>query len=164
MRHVKAFLLALLTGASMALLATSPAAAAPPDPPCEWTSYGNASGCDGLTAYAAPHYPACGGSQEVYRVAVVGPNQNVLAYVALDYFRPQACQTIAASILVVDPAANCYVKVQRNSGSPQDAYRAGGTPDEWRYTQVLYDSGVTSYAWGSCTYQGRTYTGGTGSY
>jgi hypothetical protein len=166
MNRLRGIILVLMMGVAAALATASPAAAAAPDPPCEWTSFGNSSGCDGLAAYGTPHQPTCGGSEEVYRVAIRTPGTNgrTLAYVALDYFRPQACQTIAASIEVTDSAASCYVKVERTSGSPRDAYRVGGVFGQWRFTQVLYDAGVTSYAWGSCTYQGATYTNGTAAF
>lgn len=147
-------------------ISATPAQAAPPDPPCEWEPghWGTDSGCDGLHPLGLDHYAYCWDGEEVDLVPV-GPAGNTLAYIALDYYYGGgACRTISAAILVVNPAASCYAKVERNYGSKL-AYRVSGSyNDGWQVSRVVYDAGVTSYAWGQCTFNGSAYSARTQNY
>lgn len=158
-------------------ISATPAQAAPPDPPCEWEpgQWGTHSGCDGLDPSPTErHFNYCNFAALPYwadRVDVVGPSGIILAEVALIYTRGRqtelypdgACRTIDAGIRVLNGAAtDCYVKIERNSDKL--AYRVGGEYQEWQETPVVYDAGVTSYAWGYCKFGGLEYSARTRNY
>jgi hypothetical protein len=120
----------------------------PPTPPatdpCDWTDFGNASTCDGLGRNEMQNL----GCTET---AVDTRNLGSVAQISLMY--SSKCRTVSARMKLngVPPAGfNCYVKLERFSGSPHDIFRSTGVVNDWGYTHALDDAGVTSSAWGYC--------------
>jgi len=144
---------------------------------CDWDpgQVGNYSTCDGIPVNDGGYTDlihACDGIwARPYTATIRDRYGNALATIELLYIRGTAapgysdgvCRLAAASIIMRNDSASCYVKVERNSD--RQAYRTDGNPSYIsRVTQVVYDAGVSSYAWGYCSYNGRAYTAGTPSY
>ena len=187
--RLAAIVIAVTVAASVAIVVPSGAQASPaaasavsaisvatPDPPCEWKpgQAGTDSTCDGLDVDRFLRNCA-GFAVYPYEAIIRGPNGIALAKVVLGYIRgarttayPNGdCRVAYAYISVMHPDADCYAKVERNKD--QQAFYVGGvylpypqTPAN--YTPVVYDAGVSSYAWGRCNYYGGTYDNGTPSY
>lgn len=139
-------------------------------PPCSWVRVGDKSLCDGwLPSYQGQYNNVCRNTSVTQTVAVakIWAGTELLADVLLHYDRGDRtsaypngnCRTIYASILAYNDVS-CYAKVQRNSdGQSYATYDWDGSA-----SPVLYDAGVTSYAWGICTFEGRTYSAQTRNY
>ncbi|SNT65240.1 hypothetical protein SAMN05421812_1218 [Asanoa hainanensis] len=166
-----AILLTVLVGLAVSSTA---AQAIPPvepgsGPPCSWAVPKDKSLCDGWVPYFEGQYNNyCRQSptQQVGHVKIWAGSL-LLADVFLNYNRGErtsaypngTCRTIYASIVAFHDVS-CYAKVQRNSdGQSYATY-------EWdsNYSPVVYDADTTSYAWGICTYEGRSYSAQTGNY
>jgi hypothetical protein len=153
-----------------------------PDPPCEWepNKRGTESTCDGKPPFGDPWGSGlgiCGEPIQPYQADIRGPGGVLLATVYLHYNRglkttghPQGeCRVAYARIRIHNPYAACYGRIMRNSD--QEAYYTQ-TFSRSAYSELLtpaiYDAGVSSYAWGRCTYnQDPTtiyYDNGTPSY
>jgi hypothetical protein len=147
----------------------APAQAGASGPPCGWTQFHTASNCDGIVMDDAL-WEACGRESiaTIYWLRINGPGGVLLGYVGLDYLRGSrtsaypggVCRVAAASVGTANTAASCYAKVVRNSdGQEYATYNGNGFR-----SQSVYDAGVTSYAWGVCSYNGGRYSVRTPGY
>lgn len=184
-RRITTISMLMVTALAGVAINATPAPAVPPldpntDPPCEWASgqQGTHSACDGKlpTFWEGVYGDICMDDSytQVVDVAKIWAGRRLVADVILSYDRgPRtstypsgACRTIYAEILVYPDSASCYAKIERNSDKRAFyTYQWNGTT-----TPVVYDAGVTSYAWGICRYDSdgngsvETYSAGTRSY
>jgi hypothetical protein len=151
--------------ATSGLISAGTAHAGPPQETyCYWISTGSVSNCDGLGWYEVSSCQASGVTKEID--AWNGPVRVTLQYM----YGNGGCRSVMARMAVyahVTADAECYVKVQRNSDG--SAYYAGvdnrGDSDAYSdSTSILYDAGVTSYAWGRCWVNGTRYDARTSNW
>jgi hypothetical protein len=128
---------------------------------CSWDVFGKSSNCDDVDPWAT----TCADDRDAKRTATLSSDPAIRVYL---YYSP-SCRTVWASIMYWGSAqpGTCYVKVQRNSDNRAlyDGVAKDPFVTVWvGETNMLYDADVTSYAWGYCEVNGRTYRGGTSSY
>ena len=171
MTRLKSILMtALLAVAGTAVaVAIAPGAAHAANGPCKWTSFGNASNCDG-NAPVFSKYPQC---YDDARVAGNTLSQQRNLYtkmldsnVFIQLMYSPSCATAWAEMSSYNslPSGSvCYVKVQRNSDG--ERFAANYLEPDVAVTAQVYDQDVTAYAWGYCRYpSGRVVTAATASW
>ncbi|MBB5868288.1 hypothetical protein F4553_001667 [Allocatelliglobosispora scoriae] len=166
MLRIKAMLAAVVI--VFAGLAVSPASAhAAVEANCYWYSgqWGRNSNCDNQNFFYASACELEGPKDWGLSVNI---GLNVIVY--LDYvWGNGGCRSARARMTIygpVPPGSNCYVKIARDSDNKTlyTSERYPGDSDEYQYTNILYDAGVTSYAWGYCSRPGYgTVSGRTAS-
>lgn len=167
MKKIKSAVLVLLSmvaGFAGAAAFASPAQAASP---CYWISTGNTSNCDGWSRSTASAN-GCNDFKYIDGVRLGdsgahGPGND--AFLSLLY--SPSCRSVIGDMEVnnLPAGSNCYFKIVRNSDG--EAYYTGHPAGTSHLNSpLLYDAGVTSYAWAYCKYgsNGPVFTGGTRSY
>jgi hypothetical protein len=128
---------------------------------CRWLDgqWGQSSNCDNIGVAACTNWTPV-------RTAPIGPG------IVVELYYSPTCRTVSGMVRASIGdlwAENCYVKVQRNSDNEvlyASAEIESRNPNFFvGTTNMLYDAGVTSYAWSHCELSnGVIYRGGTSSY
>jgi uncharacterized protein DUF2690 len=136
----------LVAGGLVVLAPATPALAATP---CYWKTFGTDSNCDGLYRYQT----TCGYGTVVASTHLLYPDGTKDEPV-IQLIYSSACRTIYAQLIngyPEDPSssAGCSAKIVRTYDG--QAYIEPVDPGlTFAFTKMVYDQGVTAYAYGSC--------------